>query len=103
MEEKLQQLKTRLMEISDLNSAASLLGWDQMTYMPPGGAPARARQTALLQRLAHEKSIDPALGKLLDDLQPYGESSPVCHKMNDQTSASSSCRCRFVDPMPWPA
>jgi len=47
-----------------------------MTYMPSGGAPARARQTALLQRLAHEKRIDPALGKLLDDLQPYGQSLP---------------------------
>jgi len=76
MEDKLQELKTHFSEIGDLNSAASLLSWDQMTNMPPGGAPARARQMALLKRLAHEKLIDPALGKLLDELQPYEASLP---------------------------
>ncbi len=76
MERKLQELKTRLIEIYDLNAANALLGWDQSTYMPPGGAPARARQSALLSRLAHERLTDPALGQLLDDLQPYAESLP---------------------------
>ncbi len=76
MEAKLKELKTRLMEINDLNSANALLSWDQATYMPPGGAPARARQQATLGRLAHEKFIDPAIGRLLDDLQAYGESLP---------------------------
>jgi carboxypeptidase Taq len=76
MNEKLQELKARLMEINDLKSASALLVWDQETYMPPGGAPARARQAATLERLAHEKLIDPALGKLLADLHPYEESLP---------------------------
>ncbi|HET91280.1 MAG TPA: carboxypeptidase M32 [Chloroflexi bacterium] len=76
METKLKELKMQLLEIDDLESAAALLSWDQNTYMPPGGAPARGRQMATLQRLAHEKSTDPALGKLLDDLQPYAESLP---------------------------
>ncbi len=76
METKLQELKTRLVEIDNLESAAGMLDWDQNTYMPPGGAPARGRQIATLQRLAHEKSTDPALGKLLDDLQSYEESLP---------------------------
>jgi len=76
MEAKLQELKTRLIEIDDLESAAALLHWDQSTYMPPGGAAARARQLATLGRLAHEKFIDPAVGKLLEDLQPYEESLP---------------------------
>jgi len=76
MEEKFQELKTRLIEIHDLNAASALLGWDQMTYMPPGGAPARARQTATLQRLAHEKLTDPAVGQLLEDLGPHEESLP---------------------------
>src|SRR5689334_6896280 len=66
----------RLMEINDLDSAAALLGWDQQTYMPPGGAPARGRQGATLGRISQEKFIDPAMGKLLDDLQPYEESLP---------------------------
>jgi carboxypeptidase Taq len=76
MEHKLQELKTRLMEINDLNSAAALLSWDQSTYMPPGGAEARGRQMATLGRLAQEKLVDPAIGKLLDDLRPYEESLP---------------------------
>jgi carboxypeptidase Taq len=76
MEDKLQALKTRLLEINDLESAGSVLSWDQETYMPPGGATARARQLGTLSRLAHEKLIDPAIGKLLVELRPYEESLP---------------------------
>ncbi len=76
MEKKLQELKTRLLEVNDLNSATAVLQWDQSTYMPPGGAAARGRQMATLGRLAHEKFTDPAIGKLLDELRPYEESLP---------------------------
>jgi len=76
MEDKLKELKARLVEIDDLESAAGLLEWDQNTYMPPGGARARGRQIATLQRLAHEKLTDVSLGRLLDDLRPYEESLP---------------------------
>lgn len=76
MEVKLQDLKTHLLEVDDLNSAAKLLDWDQAVYMPPGGAAARARQRATLGRLAHEKFTDPAIGKLLDDLRAYEEGLP---------------------------
>ncbi|MGH2523147.1 MAG: carboxypeptidase M32, partial [Anaerolineales bacterium] len=76
MQEKLHELKTRLAEVNDLESAGARLAWDQTTYMPPGGAPARARQLATLSRLAHEKFTDPAIGKLLDDLQTHAESLP---------------------------
>ncbi len=74
MEAKFEELKTRLLEVNDISSAAGLLYWDQSTYMPPGGAAARGRQMATLSRLAHEKFVDPAVGKLLDDLVPYEES-----------------------------
>jgi carboxypeptidase Taq len=59
-----------------LRQQGRLLGWDQSTYMPRGGAPARARQGATLSKLAHEKSVDPALGKLLDELAPYAAGLP---------------------------
>lgn len=75
-ETKLAELKTRLLEIADLNGAASVLGWDQLTYMPKGGAAARGRQMATLAKLAQEKFIEPAIGRLLDDLRPYEESLP---------------------------
>ena len=76
MEAKLKKLKSHLVEVDDLHSAAALLYWDQSTYMPSGGAAARARQTATLSRLAHEKFTAPILGKLLDELQPYEEQLP---------------------------
>jgi carboxypeptidase Taq len=69
MEQKLQELKKRLAEVYDLNSASAVLGWDQATYMPPGGAPARGRQMATLAGLAQKKFTDPAIGKLLDELE----------------------------------
>src|SRR5215475_3489968 len=72
----LSELKRRLLEISDLNFAGAVLSWDQATYMPPGGAVARGRQSALLSKLAHGKSTDPALGRLLDALLPHGEGLP---------------------------
>lgn len=76
MEKQYEELKTRLLEIDDLNAAAAVLNWDQTTYMPQGGAAARARQLATLSRLAHEKFIDPAVGRLLDDLRGYEEGLP---------------------------
>jgi carboxypeptidase Taq len=72
----LQELRDRLLEVDNLASAAALLSWDQTAYMPPGGAPARARQMATLQRLAHERRTDPAIGKLLDGLRAAEERLP---------------------------
>jgi carboxypeptidase Taq len=74
--DKLSELKQRFAMISDLNAASAVLIWDQSTYMPPGGAAARGRQLSTLARLAHEQITDPALGRLIDALQPYAESLP---------------------------
>src|SRR5207237_5264618 len=62
----LDRLKSRLLEANDLNSAAALLRWDQATYMPTGGAPARGRHLATLSRLAHECFISAETGRLLE-------------------------------------
>ena len=70
------QLKSRLLEINDLVAAGSLLNWDQATYMPRGGGPARSRQSATLNRLAHEQLIDPAIRRLLDALAPFERPPP---------------------------
>jgi len=69
MSEKLDQLKETLGEVADLRNAAGLLGWDQQTYMPPGGAEARGNQLATLGKLAQIKFISPEVGKLLEDLR----------------------------------
>ena len=69
MDQRFEPLRRRLLEINDLSMAAALLRWDQTTYMPSGGAPARARQLATLGRLAHEQLIDAETGRLLDRLE----------------------------------
>jgi carboxypeptidase Taq len=74
---KLQALRAQLAEISLLNGISAALYWDQMTYMPRGGAPARSQQLAYLAQQTHSRFTDPALGKLLDDLMPYAESLPA--------------------------
>jgi carboxypeptidase Taq len=76
MLQPLDELKTRLLEVDDLRSAGAVLNWDQSTYMPPGGAPARGRQQATLARIAHEKLTDPALGRLLEELRGLEASQP---------------------------
>lgn len=76
MEEKFAELKSRLMEIADLNKAAGLLGWDQRVMMPPAGAAVRAEVLATLGRIAHEKFTSDEMGRLLEDLKPYEESLP---------------------------
>ena len=72
-EKKLQELKTRLLEVGDLNHINALLGWDQSTYMPPGGAEARGRQSARMAQLAQEKFIDKKIGKLLGAIPFFGK------------------------------
>ena len=67
----LAELKHRLSEIYDLTAAGSVLTWDEATYMPKGGAVARGRQSSLLRRLAHERFVDPALGRLIDRLEGF--------------------------------
>jgi len=63
---KLQELKTHLADVIHLQHAAGVLGWDQQTYMPPGGAEARAEQLATLSRLAHEMFVAETTGALLE-------------------------------------
>ena len=75
-EDRLKELRQRLLEISDLGAVGSVLGWDEATYMPKGGAAARGRQSATVSRMRHERSIDPALGKLIDALTPHAERLP---------------------------
>ena len=74
MESALASLKERIGEIDDLDSASSLLGWDQQVMMPPGGAGVRAEQLATLERLSHEALTSDEIGRLLDELAPHEDS-----------------------------
>lgn len=74
--EKFTELKTKLAIVHDLNMAAAVLSWDNETYMPPGGAEARAQQLGTLTSLAHAKFTSDEIGHLLDDLAAYETSLP---------------------------
>ena len=63
---QLERLKTRLGEVSDLKRVGALLSWDQQTYMPSGGGPARAEQLATLERLAHNQFVSEEVGEWLE-------------------------------------
>ncbi|HEY5984385.1 MAG TPA: carboxypeptidase M32 [Anaerolineales bacterium] len=69
MKQTLDQLKEILGEIADLNSALSLLGWDQQTYMPAGGSESRGQQLATIGKIAHQKATSPQVGELLQALK----------------------------------
>src|SRR5258708_26879375 len=77
MPDKLTELKARLAEVDDLENAAALLEWDQLTMMPAGGAVGRADQSATLQKVAHEKFIADEVGRLLADLGAEFKDAPA--------------------------
>jgi len=61
-------LKERLAELADLQHAEGLADWDSRTFMPPGGAEARANVVATLTRITHERFVADEVGELLDGL-----------------------------------
>ena len=65
MGEHLDRLKQRLADVHNLSRANFVLSWDQQTYMPPGGARARAEQMATVARLSHELFTSEETGELL--------------------------------------
>jgi carboxypeptidase Taq len=59
------QLRTELRDVATLGSIGSVLGWDQETYMPAGGAALRGDQAGLMARLVHERATSARVGDLL--------------------------------------
>jgi carboxypeptidase Taq len=59
------RLAARFARIATIGEASSVLGWDAATMMPPGGAPARGDQLAVLAGMSHSLLVAPVVG---DDL-----------------------------------
>lgn len=72
MNDKLARFKEIYAEISDLNAAQSVLGWDQQVNMPAAGADARGNQLGTLGKLSHQMFISDEVGKLLEELSSNG-------------------------------
>src|SRR5436190_23095649 len=60
-----EELIRRARELGVLASCSALLGWDEQTYMPPGGSAHRGEQCAHLAGLHHERATDGRIGELL--------------------------------------
>lgn len=63
--QELEQLQGHLAHVKALAEASAVLGWDQQTYMPPGGAEARAAQLTALASVIHEKATGDESARLL--------------------------------------
>lgn len=74
MEQKLSRLKEIMAEVYDLTHTMALLGWDQQTYMPPGGAEDRANQLSTLSRIEHERWVSDETGELIEALSAQADS-----------------------------
>ncbi len=83
-QESYDELIRRSRERSVLASCSALLGWDEQTYMPTGGAENRGNQLALLAGLQHERATDPKLGELLEEV----EGSPLVADPDSPESAN---------------
>ncbi len=71
-----QQLEARFARLGALQEATSFLHWDSATFMPEGGANARAEQLAALKVVCHEILTDPALPDLLGTASLQSELDP---------------------------
>lgn len=63
------ELVDRLKKVNLIYSCASVLGWDERTYMPRGGGQHRADQLGLISAMGHEHFTDPKIGELLSTLE----------------------------------
>ncbi|HEX8551468.1 MAG TPA: carboxypeptidase M32 [Abditibacteriaceae bacterium] len=68
----LQNLKSRLSDVHNLEMAEAVLGWDQETMMPPGGVAARAETRATLAKLSHQLSTSDEIAQLLERAEQDG-------------------------------
>jgi carboxypeptidase Taq len=66
MPDRLGKLRPLIGRIYDITAAASVLEWDQQTYMPPEGAEGRAQQVATLRQIAHELNVSDEYGEALN-------------------------------------
>jgi carboxypeptidase Taq len=67
------ELVSSLKRTGLLGSCSNVLGWDEQTYLPLGGAGLRADQLSLLAGMIHERATSPRVGELLTELEQSGD------------------------------
>ena len=77
MSPNVEELKSELSVIHSLESALQVLAWDQSTYMPTAGGDARAKQMAVLGRLAHERQVGSRMRDLMQQHRGLADDDTV--------------------------
>jgi carboxypeptidase Taq len=77
-----QSLIAELKQIALLGSVSAVLGWDERTYMPGGGAKLRAEQSSMLALMLHQRITAPQIGRWLATVEasdlmkdPHGDAA----------------------------
>ena len=104
MKESLDYIYKEQKEVSIYGGIAALLGWDQMTYMPPKGSEERADQLSLISRLAHERvtseTLYTHLKKLNDAASTLSEKDRlVVTKLYRDVEKARKLPAEFVEKM----
>jgi carboxypeptidase Taq len=76
-----ESLISELKEIALLSSVASVLGWDERTQLPTKGTEHRARQSALLAKMIHQRFTATRIGDLLSTVE---QSPLVADPLSDE-------------------
>jgi carboxypeptidase Taq len=80
----MKQLKNILLDIKKLESVASVLHWDQETYMPEGGGEFRAEVMAYLSLMEHQMATGQKLKDELSRHIDYNSGELVNITLNDE-------------------
>jgi len=73
------KLMEKIRDITVLQSAGAIIGWDMETMMPPRGIELRSEQFALMSTIEHKMTTDPQIGKLLRSV-----ARPAQHRKLDE-------------------
>ena len=82
LESKYVKLKAHFKNARVIESCSELIGWDERTNMPPGGAYLRSLQNSALSKLHHELVTDSWLSDALLDLSSESAAFPADSDMS---------------------
>jgi carboxypeptidase Taq len=104
LKESLDFIYKQQKELSDFGGIGALLGWDQMTYMPPKGNDGRADQLSLISRLAHERVISDEFYGHITKLSAMVDRLPekdriVVTKLKEDVEKARKVPAEFVEKM----
>jgi carboxypeptidase Taq len=104
LKESLDFIYKQQKELSNFGGIGALLGWDQMTYMPPKGNDERAEQLSLISRLAHERVISDEFYGHITKLSAMVDRLPekdriVTTKLKEDVEKARKVPAEFVEKM----